>query len=543
MSDSRFSFLPILTQYYQRAVDVAKASNSPLIADGIDVTDASPVLWQYPDGRSVPMSNFASQQNFLRGLVSLEIVTGETIFLEHATEISRYFLDHYVDKESGLFHWGGHRFIHRDSGQIEGPATKECVHELKHHFPYYDFLHEIDAKATEKYLSGFWYAHVSNWQKLDLSRHGEYGKPCPDDVFQRFDIHPVVEPAMWPELPETVGLTFVNASTDLIFAACHYYKYTGDTDAVKWAKHLYHQFVLARNPNTGMPVYQFSSPLQREPVPEDDAITFSWFGDRATRQFGEEFGLIAKEANALFRDCWPVVVDNPLAILECAEMTKDDDLTVWAVEGIKSYFKHAWDETENQIIPMWNDGIDLTGLEFKKDGYYGSKGTILTRQKSDPAYLLTLVRACALSQDNQLRALTAKMFKRFGLGELSTETLKPNSLATQTELASPYLVFALLEFFELTGVPEFLNLTQVVGENLLRKHYHHGFFIPTANHRYARLDDPIPYALLAIEAAYQGKYRDIPVAISTGGYLHGDQKINGVKKVVYDYEVIYNQTY
>lgn len=99
------------------------------------------------------------------------------------------------------------------------------------------------------------------------------------------------------ELPETIGLTFVNASTDLIYAACHYYKYSGDKNAIKWAKHLYHQFVLARHPETRMPVYQFSSPLQREPIPDDDRITFSWFGDRAKRQFGPEFGDIAREAN------------------------------------------------------------------------------------------------------------------------------------------------------------------------------------------------------------------------------------------------------
>ncbi|MDB1125942.1 pectate lyase [Vibrio algarum] len=541
MSDSRLSFIPILKQYYQHAYELAKGPGSPLLADGIEVRTSSPAHWCYPDGHTAPMSNFASQQNFIRGLIALEVVTGEAKFKHQAIETVQYFLNHYVDSESGLFHWGGHRFVNLLSGQIEGPASKECVHELKHHFPFYDLLHEVEPTKTERFLRGFWQSHISNWETLDLSRHGEYGKECPENVFQQFEPKPVVDPEKWPELPQTVGLTFVNASTDLIYAACYYYKYTSDVDAKKWAKHLYRQFVLARNPHTGMPVYQFSSPLQREPVPTDDKITFSWFGDRAKRQFGKEFGEIAKEANALFRDCWPVVVDNPMAILECAELTQDTDMALWAVEGIKAYFKYAWDEQKNQILPMWNDGVDLSGLTFKRDGYYGSKGTQLSPQKNDPAYLLTLVRACANSTDKALRELTVKMFKRFGLGDLHPETLKPNTLSSETEIASPYLVFALLELIELTGTREFLALTQVVGENLLRTHYHFGFFIPSEKHKYARLDDPIPYALIAIEAANQGQYQKIPIAISTGGYLHGDQSIDGKEKVVYDYEVVYNQ--
>lgn len=67
-------------------------------------------------------------------------------------------------------------------------------------------------------------------------------------------------------------------------------------------KHLYRQYVLARNPETGLPVYQFSSPQQRQPIPADDNQTQSWYGDRAKRQFGPEFGEIAREANVLFRD-------------------------------------------------------------------------------------------------------------------------------------------------------------------------------------------------------------------------------------------------
>ncbi len=542
MSHPCDSFIPLLNDYYHRILHLAHAPDSPLLADGIDTLSMQPAQWTYPDGKKVAMSNFASQQNLLRALTAMSAVGDCDEFRLAALNITRYFLEHYTDEVSGLFHWGGHRFINLLSGELEGPASKERVHELKHHFPFYNWLHEVDAARTEKYLQGFWAAHVTDWEKLDLSRHGQYGKAFAPAIFHQHEPSPVVDPARWPELPETVGLTFVNASTDLIYAACHYYRYTGDNDARRWAKHLYHQFVLARNPNTGMPVYQFSSPLHREAIPDDDRLTFSWFGDRAKRQFGPEFGAIAREANVLFRDCWPVVVDNPLAMLACADMLDDAELTQWVVSGITAYFRHAWDEQHNEMIPMWNSGQDMSGYVLKRDGYYGAKGDVIKRYPADCAYLLTLIRASIVSADPELRSLTQRMFARFGLGTLNAQTLQPESLCDETRLASDYLIFALLDLHQYSGDERLLTLARKVGDNLISQHFHRGFFLPTAEHQFARLDDPMPYALIAIEAAQKGIYRQIPPAISTGGYLHGEQMVNGELKTVYDRDVIYSRT-
>ncbi|NGZ13700.1 pectate lyase [Vibrio aestuarianus] len=541
MSQIRPSFLPLLTDYYQNLFDYAKASKTSLLADGVDRQTHKPINWTYPDNKQVPMSNFASQQNFLRGLVALTIITKNERYAKQAFDVTQYFLEHYVDPASGLFHWGGHRFINQDSGEIEGPASKECVHELKHHFPFYDLLHQVSPDKTERFLQGFWAAHVSDWQKLDLSRHGQYGKQFASDIFKQHTPQAVVDPAQWPKLPETIGLTFVNASTDLIYAACHYYKYTGDTDAIKWAKHLYQQFVLARHPITKMPVYQFSSPLQREPVPQDDRITYSWFGDRAKRQFGPEFGDIALEANVLFRDSWPVVVDNPLAILHCARMINDEQMAQWAIEGINAYFHYAWDEEKNEIIPMWNDAQDMTDYQFLRDGYYGEKGTTLSRQATDPAYLLPLIRASIASTNIDIRQLTCRMFARFSLGELDPNTLKPVHVASQCAISSAYLLIAILELHHHSSDDRLLSLADDIATHLVNDHYVDDLFCKSALHRYVRLDDPTPYALIALEAAHLDLYDQIPTAISTGGYLHGEQFINGELKTVYDYEVLYSQ--
>src|SRR5690625_6100740 len=51
----------------------------------------------------------------------------------------RYHFNHLVD-ESGLLHWGGHKFINLKTLEDVGPKEKGYVHELKNCFPYYELM-------------------------------------------------------------------------------------------------------------------------------------------------------------------------------------------------------------------------------------------------------------------------------------------------------------------------------------------------------------------------------------------------------------------
>ncbi|PWC11437.1 pectate lyase [Brenneria roseae subsp. americana] len=503
----------------------SRTNPTPLLADGFDVLSHEPVVWQFPDGHRAPISNFASQQNWLRTLCAMSAATGETSYQEQATLVSDYFLNHFVDKTSGLFYWGGHRFINLDTLASEGPESKAQVHELKHHLPYYTLLYRVNAEKTLNFLQGFWHAHVEDWNALDLGRHGDYTKTRDPDVFlhARRD---VVDPAQWPVLPLTKGLTFVNAGTDLIYAAFKYAEYTGDKHAADWGKHLYRQYVLARNPETGMPVYQFSSPLQREPVPEDDNQTQSWFGDRAQRQFGPEFGEIAREANVLFRDMRPLLIDNPLAMLDILHSQPDDEMLGWVISGLKNYYQYAYDVTSNTLRPMWNNGQDMTGYRFRRDGYYGKAGTELKPFALEGDYLLPLVRAYCLSGDEDLYALINTMLTR-----LNDEDIY--------DVASPMLLLAMIELAEHKQSEKWAENAWQLAEVLFEKHCHRGLFVRSAQHRYVRLDDPFPLALLTLIAACRNKLNAIPPFLTQGGYVHGDFRVNGENRIIYDVEFIY----
>ncbi|MEE3649386.1 MULTISPECIES: pectate disaccharide-lyase PelW [unclassified Brenneria] len=503
----------------------SRTNPTPLLADGFDVRSMEPVVWRFPDGRNAPISNFASQQNWLRTLCAMSIISGESRYQQQAEALSRYFLNHFVDENSGLFYWGGHRFINLDTLQSEGPESKAQVHELKHHLPYYALLHRVNAEKTLNFFQGFWNAHVEDWDSLDLGRHGDYAKPRDADVF----LHPrrdVVDPAQWPTLPLTKGLTFVNAGTDLIYAAFHYAEYTGDRQAAAWGKHLYRQYVLARNPETGMPVYQFSSPLQRQPAPQDDNQTQSWFGDRAQRQFGPEFGDIALEANVLFRDMRPLLIDNPLAMLDILRTRPDDEILGWVISGLKNYYQYAYDVTSNSLRPMWNNGQDMTGYQFKRDGYYGKAGTELKPFVLEGDYLLPLVRAYRLSGDEDLYALINTLLTR----------LKHEDIH---HIASPVFLFAMIELAEHTQSEQWAQYAWRLADVLFEKHFHRGLFIRSARHRYVRLDDPFPLALLTFVAACRNQLSDIPPFLTQGGYVHGDFRVNGENRIIYDVEFIY----
>ncbi|QTF08254.1 pectate lyase [Brenneria izadpanahii] len=498
---------------------------TPLLADGFDVLNMEPVVWRFPDDRCAPISNFASQQNWLRTLCGMSAITGENTYRQQAESLCRYFLDRFTDEKSGLFYWGGHRFINLDTLKSEGPESKAQVHELKHHLPYYALLHRVNAEKTLNFLQGFWNAHVEDWNSLDLGRHGDYAKPRDPNVF----LHPcrdVVDPAKWPDLPLTKGLTFVNAGTDLIYAAFKYAEYTGDRQAANWGKHLYRQYVLARNPETGMPVYQFSSPLQRQPAPADDNQTQSWFGDRAQRQFGAEFGEIAREANVLFRDMRPLLVDNPLAMLDILRTQPDAEILGWVISGLKNYYQYAYDVTANTLRPMWNNGQDMTGYRFKRDGYYGKAGTELKLFTLEGDYLLPLVRAYRLSGDDDLHALINTMLNR-----LNNEDIH--------QIASPVLLLAVIELAEHERSGKWGTYAWQLAEILFDKHFHRGLLVRSAQHRYVRLDDPIPLAFLTFIAACRRKLNDIPPFLTQGGYVHGDFCVNGKNKTIYDVEFIY----
>ena len=358
---------------------------SPLFADGIDAQTGEHLKWTLPGGRETVISNLACQQNLYRTLTALTNLTGDPKYKEAAKAGLKYHFDYLAD-DSGLLQWGGHRFIDLITLEPTGPGGKEMVHELKNAFPYYELMYEVNPEATIKFIKAFWNAHIVDWDELLLSRHGQYGLKL-GPVWNHTPVHR--EP-----FRESAGLSFINAGSDLIYAAGSLYRLTGDEKALIWAKHLAWQYVAARHPQTGLGAYQFTQP-KKVAETNDDNITLSKYGDRAQRQFGPEFGPIALEGNVLFhKHGEKIYSENMLMQIQLAREigAAGSDLMKWSHQGLVSFAKYVYEPETNQIKPMFTDGKDLTGYILKRNGYFGKAGMVLAREDVDCKYLLTSAR-------------------------------------------------------------------------------------------------------------------------------------------------------
>lgn len=518
---------------------------TPVFFDGCDTFSGKPVIWRNVDGTEWALSNLASQQNLFRFLVALTELTGEQKYKQAAKDAIAWHFDH--ADASGLIHWGGHCFLDLNTLKVVGPENKNLFHELKHHCPFYELMYEVDPQATAKLIKAMWNCHVTDWDNMQMSRHGEYGR--------RFD-----EATLWDRpkndhlepLREMVGLSFINIGNDLIFAAGMLYRLAGDEKALGWGEFLMRQYVNCRHPVTKLGVYQYNRPLKTAEPPADEndpAFTFSFYGDRAQRQFGPEYGEIAKEAWVLFK-MDDEALNGPEGIYgDCAYAQttlarelgeRGRQMFDWTTEGMQAWAHYAYDAQSNEIKPMFADGRDLTGAVIPRLGYYGKQGTPIIRRPLPPHVFLAYVTHWAASRSEQLWPVVCAMARNFGLGEWESESPAVN---LQTTAADTQFLFAVLEMHRSTGQAVYLDLAKIIGGNLFRAHAHRGMFTPSEKHVFCRFDDVEALAQATLLGTLQGKADAMPVYRGRGGYVHGDMLLpDGSKKNTTDIKTIYTQT-
>lgn len=492
--------------------------HSPLFADGIDVESGEPVTWQY-DGNTWILSNFGSQQNLMRVLVGLTELTGDKRYREAAVKATRYMFEHHSDSK-GLLHWGGHQFV--DLKTMENQFESR-PHELKNHFPFYEFMWDVDPVATRRMLRSIWAGHIVDWGVLDMNRHAPY-----DSGEELSWDHEFSQPEPFYE---GTGLTFINFGTDMIQVGMSLYFLDKDEGAREWGLRLYEQYVRARHPETGLGVYQYSQPRQRDVPPEEGpltgTLTFSGYGDRAKNQFGAVYGDIALEGNVLWGNRVRTMYGlNPIMMLHLAEQlagTKaGDKLINWTMDGMVAIAEHAYVPEENYFRPMWADGTDLTDDVMPRTGYYGRKGASFAKMIPDGIMALSYARASRLSGgDSTIWNVIRHIMIAHDLGDPGEKMGSQPSLNMETNTADPNLLIAVLELQRATEMDEFLVLAQRIGDNILQFRYHNGFFQPSEKHVYARFDDTEPLALLTLESILRGRPDAVPHYLPGVGGTHG----------------------
>lgn len=517
---------------------------TPLFFDGCNTFTGEPVTWRNVDGTEWVLSNLASQQNLFRFLTALTTLTGEQKYKQAAKDAIAWHFEH--ADSSGLVHWGGHCFLDLKTLKVVGPENKNRYHELKHHCPFYELMHEVDPAATARMIKAIWNCHVTDWNIMQMSRHGEYGQTFDESTIWDRPKNQALEP-----LREMVGLSFVNIGNDLIFAAGMQYRLNGDDKALGWGEFLMRQYVNSRHPQTRLGVYQYNRPLKTAEPPADEndpRYTFSFFGDRAQRQFGLEYGEVAKEAWVLFK-MDDEALNGPEGIYgDCAyaQTTLARELGAagkqmldWTTEGMEAWAHYAYDPASNEIKPMFADGRDLTGQVIPRYGYYGKQGTPIVRRPLPPHVFLAYVTNWAVGRSEKLWPVMCAMAKNFELGDWNAA--KP-AVNLATPAADAVFLYAALEMYRATGLPAYLDLACVIGDNLFRAHAHRGMFTPSEKHVFCRFDDVEALALVTLIGTLQGKAAEMPVYRGRGGYVHGDMLLpDGHSKNTTDLKTIYTQ--
>ena len=490
-------------------------THTPLFVDSLDVDTkeftpyptAHRIRFEYPEA---VLANPATYQDFLRTLVGLTALTGEQRYRTAAEALCAYTLDELTDDE-GLIQWGGHVAWDLETDE---PAAWSSVHELKFHYPFYELMWEVDERATIEYIEAMWNAHVIDWAELDFNRHGAFDEP---------------QGLLWENeyVGEKLffmgeGLTFVNAGSDLYYAASMLARFTGADEPLQWAKRLAGRYLETRQ-GLGISGYQFSSKATSRASGPNPGTNLR--GDRAEYQFGPYVhGDHLVREGTLFKPK-PRVQRRQLEI----GSTLGDDgeiFTNWALEELHAWAEHAYRPESNTFEAMLTDGFPLEGFVLRYDGYYGDRGDVVGPIDAGVEFFWAYAQAYRESESEICWETARSIADGLGLGDIGAETGNGIDLSPGHEHADYRGLYGLLELFEATGDDTYLDAATAIGEGIIDRYYENGLFVAadgvdiqgsyddrtfSNDARIAITGDKNPLALLHLAAAIEaGSTESIP---------------------------------
>lgn len=483
------SLNPVRT-FYDHVLEVGRKtpSGSPLFADGIDVQRRQPAV--AANGRII--CNFAQQQNLIRGLVGLSLVTRQEMYREAAREATAYVLKHLVNPISGLIYWGGH--VYWDLVRNAACDEYHKLHELKYDFPYYDFMYEVDPRVTRRFIEGFWRSHV------DL-----------ESEWRLFGRHAVIDRAGPGRKVSPGELAFLSTGAELFYAAGFLYSKTGEALWLNRALDMAGRFAKLRDPHTklGLNVLDCQDPTF------DLSITQLSLGHLGITMHN------LYSANARRVDSYA------LCQLYLAQQLKGEasrSFVNWALEDFQAYAKYCYDPGENAFYEMRRTDSGQR-IRFEESRWIPSNdyGHYYPREKFEknialPPVFYAFARAYRLSHDPTLLDTARRCLSILGI--------EPGQSVSLAGIAAEYfksdfagcLIQGLLELHEATKEAIYQNAAVELADDALRTFFDGNFFRdwPDPDMRLSRVNQNLPLALLRLAASFRPEPVELPADI--GGY-------------------------
>jgi pectate lyase len=486
--------------------DVYGTKASPMLIDGINIYTKQPAIYMYGGVQSI-ISNFTSQQNVLRTLVSLSNLTGDPKYANRAEEVTEYALNNIIDKNGALY-VGGHAWW--DSFHETTANSKTRSIELKNFFPFYDYWYDTDEGAASKSVGAMWDAKMTNWPMLTFSRHGSYDKTATaiwDNSFS--DPEPFYKAGS--ELP------FTNSGVELFISALTEYKETGNEKAKLWARRLISMYKKAGSTETGLMsgVYVLSGG--------------SSISDRGLDQFDMDYPQ-AKEG-WIMGTSQRFVPALPDLIRLYDEGVLDQDIFNWFVDDALGYITYQYDPSNHTNKYILADGTDLTGYQIKRDGYYGSTGSVLKSSAVSREYVYPFVMLYLRTNKMEFWNFARDIANYYGLGDIGAKPGEGVMVNLATKSVQMSSIFAMCELYEQTGCADYLKLARAISNNSMIM-YERGYFMTLSesayinntalSKKYCNFNDKDAWAMLRIQAAIQGDSSVIPVYSNSYGDVLDD---------------------
>ena len=506
--------------------DTYGPKHTPLFVDGLNIHTRERVKWKN-NGQVRYLSNLASQQNLFRVLDGLTTLTGNQKYRKAAEEAIEYAFEN-LRSPNGLLYWGGCAAYAPGSDQVR---TQNKHHDLKYHYPYYELMWEVDPDNTRDYIESLWAVHILDWSNLDMDRIGLLGDPPLAD--KGWDHEYAGGPVFFIS-KRSWGNSFFNIGSDLFYAASILSKLSDNREPLVWAKRLAHRYVETRHPEIGISGYKYT-------ITKDDA---------AECQLGEDFPGHMVHGGTLFPhqprlSTQPEVLAFQIRGWICAFLVGDllasdgAEFEQWALEELTAWARVAYRSTDNSLIPMLTDGKSLEGYVLKKDGPYGTKGTVFQARHPDGLEFWAYALAYRITSDEVMWDTARSIARGNNLGEMGASPLEASQLRMATDCSDPQVALGFLELFRRTGNRPFLEMALKIGDNILADRLNRGFFVPSKKHIYTKFDTMESLVLLHLHTALRGRPTSVPHAVPSESWFSA---VYRDRDWAYDVDLLYPLT-
>ena len=496
-------FCDAVTGYADLVLDRCRPTDAPtlLLADGLDLDTGKPLEWS---GHTT--TNLACQQNFLRTLDALSVVTGNDAYRSTADTWITESIARIQDPVSGLFYWGGHT-------SYDLLADKPILgnHEMKCVYPYYEALYRAAPEAIDRFIEANWHAHIWDWQTLLFNRHGEY-EPWEQkwDADFQGGVVPIVE---------NRALSFINTGSDLILCGAMLHKLSGSESTLRWAMNLLSRYEDIRHADTGLAGYQFN---HRDPCRVRASL-------KPPYDVRDDVNEVTVVTNNVIKVRYARAAVTFLNTYEALGPEAGQPLLDLVTRDLIALATHCYDPQTHAFYPSVNDGTRLSP-DDANDGVGYCPPNKLTPLPADGLLFLSYARAYRLTGKDTFVETALSLAEGMGWPDLIVPKDHEGNITEpdphgwvnrgQNDVCA---LFGLLDLFDATEESQVLESAQTLAGQLIERYSVDGWFASHARSGPANIDTALPLGLLHLAAAEEGDRSQLPAFFANNTYF--DPKI------------------